>query len=606
TAAFSNATDLFKATLVLPEVSDMYVKPALQKLAKSFQKNNFWPNSLTYMNETGFTRGFWTIDKYNENGNKYFSKNYHFYYGRYLDQTRNDKAWQDFTARADALLQTHIQSVSLKSLLADVAALNKVINEKYYVKDTAGYVYYNILRDEVLSYYSAYQKELKALREDGYSWITNAEPTGNYIDKSAQIAAENKTRLNKLLLQIEVAQNNTARDLQNLLTPADLKNKIREIHRAVFSVKMPVDYQVPEDLTLDYVDDFANYDRAQSFFTSFLLPVVFVQDVNAFLRQQTTRNFVIGLNNDYARDAGALLGNAYLFFNDSNTELRFNKYTHHPIGGHSMLLNPGFGNLFDEDSNIDLNLEFFTPPAVYPAQLSETNFTFAGDDRSGEGVWTIMDYLRNAAKRKNILFFHNGPNVQDKPILSDYFNIGNRPYKLNAMALVGSVALQKRLDPQYIMAGDFQYDRFQEKIDLKAKGVNGVAGRVARGGELQGRAISFVYQGQRPQTNMTIVEQKLNNNKETVIYFFGLERNKGQQNRSGNPDLVQFFGENIVQYESLPGLVKIADRRVGKITGYYPSGRTVDIPLRYLQRDKGLLTLDLTAFAGIVCCQLTE
>ena len=606
TAAFSNATDLFKATLVLPEVSSLYVKPALQKLAKSFQKNNFWPNSLTYMNETGFTRGFWTIDKYNAVGNKYFSQNYHFYYGRYLDQTRQDKAWQDFIARADALLQTHLQSVNLKSLLADVAALNNVIDQKYYVKDTASYIYYNVLRDEALNRYPAYQKELKALREDGYSWITNAEPTGNYVERSAQIAVENKTRLNKLLLQIEVEQNNTAKNLQSLLTAADLKNKIKAIHSAVFSVKMPADYQIPENLTLGYVDDFANYDRQQSFFTSFLLPVVFVQDVNAFLRQQTTRNFVVGLNNDYARDAGALLGNAYLFFNDPHTELRFNKYTHHPIGGHSMLLNPGFGNLFDEDSNIDLNLELFTPPAGYPAQLSETNFTFAGDDKSGEGAWTIMDYLRGAAKRKNILFFHNGPNVKDKPILSDYFNIGNRPYKLNALALVSSVALQKRLDPQYIMAGDFQYDRFQEKIDLKAKGVNGIAGRVARGGELRGRAVSFVYKGKRPQTNVTVIEQRLNNNKETVIYFFGLERNKDQQNRAGNPDLVQLFGENVVQYESLPGLVKIANRRVSKITGYYPSGRTVDIPLRYLRLDNGLLEVDLTAFPGIVCCQLTE
>jgi hypothetical protein len=490
-------------------------------------------------------------------------------------------------------------------LLADTAALNNVITEKYAVKDTASYIYYNVLRDEVLNSYPVYRKELSALREDGYNWITNAEPTGNYVDRSAQAAVENKGRLNRLLLQIELEQNNTAKALQSLLAAPELKNKIKEIHGAVFSTAMPENYVIPDNLTLGYVDDFVNYNRQQVFFTSFLLPVAFVQDVNAFLRQQTTRNFVIGLNNDYTRDVGALLGNAYIFFNEPNTELRFNKYAHHPIGGHSMLLNPGFGNLFDEDSNIDFNLELFTPPAVYPVQLSETNFTFAGDDKAGEGAWTIMDYLRNAAKRQNILFFHNGPNAQDQPLINDYFNMGNRPYKLNTMALVSSVALQKRLDNEYIKQSDFQYDRFQEKIDLKAKGVNGLAGRAEKGRELKGRAISFTYQGKRPQTNVTVIEQKLNN-KETVIYLFGLERNKGQQNRSGNPDLVQFFGANTIQYENLPGLVKIADRKISKITGYYPSGRTVAVPLRYLKPDNGVLTLDLTAFPGVVCYHLAE
>ncbi|GBR77524.1 hypothetical protein RDn1_183 [Candidatus Termititenax dinenymphae] len=602
---FSNTNDLFKAALVLPEVSEQYVKPALQKLAQSFQKNNFWPDSLTYANETGFTRGFWTVDKNNDQADQYFSRAYHYYYGRYLQQTGNDKVWQDFVAKSDELVQNHVQSVKLKQLLADVTALNNAIAEKYYVKDTGGYLYYNILRDDVLNAFPAYQKELTALREDGYSWITNAEPTGNYIERSTQIAKENKTRINKLLLSVDYQQTTSAKALQTLLTTAALQRKIQEVHNAVFAEKMPESYKIPNNLTLAYIDDFTNYDHSQVFFTSFLLPVVFTQDVDSFLRTQTKQNFVIGLNNDYARDVGMLVGNAYIFFNEPQTELRFNKYAHHPIGGHSMLLNPGFGNLFDEDSNIDLNLELFTPPAVYPVQISETNYTFAGDDKAGEGTWTVMDYLRNVAKKNNILFFHYGPNAVDKPIINDYFNMGNRPYQLNTMALIGSAALQKRLDNQYILPGDFLYDRFQEKIDLQSKGVNGIAGRAIKNKELKGRSIGFTYKGERAQTNVTVIEQKLSG-KETVIYLFGLERNKGQKQRPGNSDLIQSYGVNAIQYESLPGIIRIADRKVSKITGYYPSGKTVDIPLRYVRPDNGSLILELTAFPGIVCYHIAN
>ncbi|GBR75880.1 hypothetical protein NO2_0511 [Candidatus Termititenax persephonae] len=603
---FSGTNDLFKATLVLPEVRDGYVKPALAKLARSFSKNNFWPDSLTYANETGFTRGFWTIDKNNPLADEYFSKIYHFYYGRYLERTRADKVWQGFIESSEKLLQEHRQGVNLRSLLADVTALNNAIADQYYVKDTAGYIYYNILRDEVLNSYPVYQKELSALREDGYSWITNAEPTGNYVNESVKLANKNKERIAGLLKRVDDRQDRQiAKDWQALLTTETLRGKVKEVYDAVFAVKMPDNYQIPSDLTLGHVDDFLHYDRQQVFFTSFLLPIAFTQDVNAFLRTLAPRSFVVGLNNDYARDVGALLGNAYLFFNDPQTELRFNKYAHHPIGGHSMLMNPGFGNVFDEDSNIDLNLDLFTPPSGYPAQLSETNFTFAGDDNAGEGTWTIMDYLKNAAKQHNILFFHYGPDAADKPIINDYFNMGNRPYQLNAIGLVSSVALHKRLDAKYIQPGDFLYDRFQEKIDLKASGVNGIAGRVQQGKELKGRGISFVYKGNRPQTNVTVIEQKLGG-QGAVIYLFGLERNKNQQNRAGNPDLIQSFGVSTIQYESLPGVVKIADRQVSKITGYYPSGQTVEIPLRYLRLDNGVLALDLTAFPGIVCCHLAR
>ncbi|MDR1998316.1 MAG: hypothetical protein LBQ83_08355 [Candidatus Margulisbacteria bacterium] len=604
-AEFSSNNDLFKAVLVLPEVSAQYVKPALGRLFGSFKKNNFWPDELTYSNETGFTHGFWTIDKHNAKASPYFSKAYHFYYERYLQQIKNDLLWQELMRKGDALMQEHIQNVGVKQLLTDVAALNNVIAAKYYVKDTGGYVYYNVLREEALAAYALYQTELRALREDGYSWITNAEATGNYIERSGQIAAENQKRINKILLKVEAEQSRTARDLQALLAAPALRNRIKELHAAVFAARPPENYRIPEAVTLRYVDDFTGYDQPQVFFTSFLLPVVFTQDVNAYIRQQQSgARTVIGLNNDYIRDAGELLGRAYLFYSDPRTELRFNKYAHHPLGGHSMLLHPGFGNVFDEDSNIPLNLELFTPPAVYPAQLSETNYTFVGNDDAGEGGWTVMDYLKLAAQRKHILFFHSGPNALDNPLINDYFNLGNRPYQLNTLGLLSSVALHKRLDPQYLKAEDFRYDRFQEKIDLQAKGLNGIAGRVKPGEELQGRALSFVYRGRRPRTNVTLIEQKIGG--DAVLYFFGLERNKRQKNRPGNPELIQSFGLNTIQYEHIPGQVRLSKRRITKLTGYYPDGRTVNIPLNNVKQESAATVLDLTAFPGVVCYYLEQ
>ena len=604
--AFSNTNDLFRAALVLPEVSEQYVKPALAKILTAFKQNNFWPEEFTYANEVGFTQGYWTIDKYNPQSNSYFSRAYHFYYGRYLQQIKNDKYWQNFLAQSDKLLQEHMQSVQLKQLLTDVSALNNNLTERYYIKDTGSYVYYNILRAEILNAYPLYQTELNTLREDGYNWITHAEATGNFVEQSVQIAKENKARINKLLLKIEAEQNRVAKELQTLLSAPALRNKIKELHTAVFANKMPADYRIPAELRLEYTNSFTQYNKDQVFFTSFLLPVVFTQDVNNFVRQQQPKNrLVIGLNNDYIRDAGELLSRAYVFLNEPNTELRFNKYAHHPIGGHSMLLNPGFGNLFEEDSNIPLNLELFTPPAIYPVQLSETNYTFVGNDNAGEGAWTVMDYLKMAAQKNQILFFHAGPNAVDKPLINDYFNFGNRPYQLNTLGLIASVALHKSLDPQYVKISDFHYDRFAEKIDLQAKGLNAVAGRVLPGEELKGRGISFVYQGKRPRTNLTIVEQKLSN-KETALYVFGLERNKNQKNRAGNPELIQSYGLDTIQYEHLAGLVKLSKRKITKITGYYPSGKQVDVPLKNVKQEADVTILDLTDFPGVVCYYLAQ
>ncbi|MDR2432071.1 MAG: hypothetical protein LBD99_07470 [Candidatus Margulisbacteria bacterium] len=605
-AVFSEMNDLFKAALVLPEVSEQYVKPALGKLLNSFKQNNFWPDSLTYSNETGFTRGFWTIDKYNSQSNAYFSRAYHYYYARYLELTKDDSYWQNFMEQADALLRAHIQHIRVKELLTDMRAINNMLTERYYVKDTGGYVCYNILRDDALAAYPLYQDDLRALREDGYRWITDAEATGNFVEQAVKLAQENQVRLNKLALQVEAAETKTARGIQSLLTAPALRNKLKELHAAVFSSPMPENYRIPDNIHLRWSDDFLNYDKPQVFFTSFLLPVVFTQEINAYLRAQEPKSrLVIGMNNDYARDTGALLGQAYVFFNEPNIELRFNKYAHHPIDGHSMLLNPGFGNVFEEDSSIPFNLALFTPPSGFPAQLSETNYTFSGNDDAGEGVWTIMDYLKLTAQKKQILFFHSGPNAADKPLINDYFNMGNRPYQLNAMGLIASVALQKNLDPQYIKADDFNYDRYSEKIDLKAKGINGISGRVKPQGELKGRALRFVYQGERPRTNITILEQKISAG-ETAVYFFGLERNKRQENRPGNPELLQSFGLNTIQYEHIPGRLFLSKRPVSRVTGYYPSGRTVDIPLKNVKQEANATALDLTAFPGVVCYYLRQ
>ncbi|MFC1478530.1 hypothetical protein ACFL57_03635 [Candidatus Margulisiibacteriota bacterium] len=598
-------TSLFKAVLILPEVRDGYVKPAIREIIKVFKENDFWPNSVSYCNETNLVHGYWHIDKNNPNAHPYFCNLYHYYYEQYLKQLPSFPPIRSFIDDAYPMLQLHIQSAGLKSLNTDLTTLTEMIKAKKRIKDNASFVYYNLLRGDVINQYSAYSKELQLVK-DSFKNLVQQPATLRYylqVDKEVE-AIEEKIEI--LTKAIEQKQKKNAEKLLTVVRDKKLHSALNKLQISVLKKQMPANYQIPDKLNFFYIDSFGELSRQQrdqAFFTSFMLPVVFTEEINVILQENAPhQNFGAGLNNDYIRDGYALLANAYLYTSIDYSELRFNKYTHHPVGGHTMLLHPGQGNVFDVDSNIDLNLDIFNPaaPAGYPVRLSETNYTFAGDDRAGQGNWTVLDYLKTISKGNHLLYFQMGPNNLDKPVISDYFNIGNRPFKTSALNLVAIAALARTIDEGYINVSDFKYKRFQQMIDLNGRELFALAGvfnpqkTVAN----KDQQLTFTYTGQREQTDMAIIGFRIG--EDILIHLYGIERNSNQRNRPTNPNIVKSYGSAPILYQVPKGLLSVklnGKTEPVKIIGFTPSGKKTTIPEQAYKIENGVLTIN-TSLAG--------
>ncbi len=595
-ADLTNNTDLFKATLVLPEVKNDYVLPALEQIASDLQKNNFWPNSISYCNETGFTHGFWTIDPMNPQHHDHFSRVYHFYYERFLKELENYPELSNFMKDGQELVGRHVQIVKAKELLAEIELLSGMLKQRQRVKDNATYAYYNLLRDEIINSYPLFEEEWYSLKNNAFKPLAELPANLEYYQRlSERLKAIEKivSDFQKKLKETEQA-NVTA--LEKLCRNEENTAKLNSLYAAVTKAEMPDNYESKDTVSLEYIDTFGQLSAQQlkqTFFTSFVLSVGFQQEINAYLAKQN-KNCSIGLNNDFTKDAQALLANAYLFLNDQAQELRFNKYTHHPVGGHNMLLHSGYGNIFDEDSAIAYNLKLFLPlSAKYPARLSETNFTYAGGDNSSEGNWTVLDWLTLAGQGDQILLFHLGQNNVDDPLISDYFDIGNRVFKLNALNLAAVTALVKISDQKFLKPA-FKKNVFKHTIFGQYNKLSAIAGTAAEQGfDFGNEYLKFKNTGQRSKVDCTITKLELND--AAYVMLFGIDRNNRQENRAGNPDLVQSFGSTPIIFQKFYGILSIkTEKPVKSIFAITPTGEKYRLSSAAYGNLYGYLIIDTT------------
>ena len=599
-------TNLFKTALVLPEVNKAVVQPALKEIFKAFNKQGFWPNSLSYCNETGLMHGFWLVDKANPQAHPTISREYHYYYQNFLAESAKLPALNAKIDSLYALMQNQIQAMQILPLLDDLRASTKMLQQKQRIKDNASYIYYNLLWSGTLQKYPAFAIELEAYKESLSPLVKTPATLQYYLQELAIMqSVEQKLALLELAVQRQAKKN--AKDLQDKLLDPAFTTELSLLQKAVFLTEMPAGYKIPAYITFSYLDTFdflSTAQQKQAFFTSFLLPISFAKDINALIQLEASgKSYNIGLNNDFTKDAFALLANSYLAVNDPLTEQRFNKYTHHPIGGHSMLLNPGQGTVFDDDSNIDMNLQLFTPltGAGLPAQLSETNYTYAGDDHAGQGNWSVMDYLKVIARGNSLLSFHLGLNHIDQPIINDYFSIGNKPFKVSALSLVGVVALAKQINPDFIRPTDFSYNRFQRAISLQGYKISGLAGSFDPYNIVSNNdsRLAFTYTGQRESVDMAIFAVRLG--KDILVDFYGIERNSEQQNQPANPNLIKAYGSApIIYQEPYGGLAIKLDDNVTEVViyGFTPTRQKIKIPLRAYSVEDGILLLDTTKISG--------
>lgn len=588
---FTNTVDLFKATLVLPEVADEYILPATDQICSDFQKINFWPNSISYCNETGFTRGFWTVDKRNSHQHPHFSKTYHYYYDQYKKLVKNYPGLNEFMSNGQEKIKNHIQTVRLNALLGQIKLIAEQIKQRQRVKDNAAYIYYNLLRADVLNSFNLYASELNELK-NGFKTLAEKPANLEYYQKVAEQSKFINSEIAKITQLIKKTENTNIVELEKICRQPNIAVELQDLYSKVFAKAMPDDYVIPDNVSFDYIDSFEADQVQQLFFTSFLLPVVFQNKINSHLEKYASgKKFSIGLNNDYTKDSQALLSNTYLFLNKNNLELRFNKYTHHPVGGHNMTLHSGYGNIFDEDSAVAYNLELFVPlKNKYPARLSETNYTYAGGDNSGEGNWTIFDWLKIVGNKDQVLLFHLGRNNLDDSLISDYFDMGNRTFKLNALNLLAVSALAAANDKNYSVV-NFKFDNFTRSIFGDNNKISGIAGTAEQGRDFGNQLISFKNIGQRLKVDLAITKLDLENS--TYIMFYGIDRNNRQLNRKGNPDLVQSFGSSPISIQKFYGILTLKiSRPVKNIFAITPSGEKHRLDLSaYNQRD-GYLILD--------------
>ncbi len=588
--------DLFKAVAVLPEVRDNYLKPALKIILDDFLNENFWPNSISYSNETGFTHGFWTVDRQNPKHSEYFSNVYSFYYERYLRSIDSQPKCRAFVGNGQQLVLQHVQATKLKALLSSIKAIKDIIKSGQRIKDNAAYVYYNILRSDVINQFPEYKTELNSLKEGEFKQLAEESASADYYKKVSGRVKSIELKIIGLEKKIDQQQSGYLKKLEIVLSDKDLNDELEKLYAGIFALEMPAGYQAATDF--EYVDGFSLYNEKQarqSFFTSFLMPAFLNRNLNSFIEQKAGESkFSIGLNNDFTKDSFYLLSNAYLFNRADNLEFRFNKYSHHPVGGHSMLLHPGSGNLFDEDSSVVYNLELFNPLlSKYSARLSETNYTFAGGDNSGQGNWTLLDWLQTIARKQQISGFHLGLNNIDEPVIRDYFGYSNRLFKQNAFNLTAAVALAQQVDRNFIKPEDFHYNMYNSRVMLNSNNLMALSGPVKFGEEIGSNLIKFKYTGGRAKTDITITAFAPVIN-ELLISFYGIDRNTRQINRAGNPDLVQSFGTEPIIYQKINGVLtlNLGIWKKAVVAGLTPSGEKLIIDAGSFELSGGYLKID--------------
>lgn len=576
----TNTTDLYKATLVLPEVKNNYVLPAIEQITSDLKKINFWPNSISYCNETGFTHGFWTIDKNNPQHFPYFNRLYSYYYEKFSQNIAAQPELISFMEEGQGLVKKHIQITKAKTLTNELGAISEMIQQRERVKDNAAYVYYNLLRDEVLNTYPLFKNELSAIKNNGFKNLTERPANLSYyqdINKQLKVIKDNLAILQK---NITLAEQENIKELERLCRRPDIVQKLNSFYTALTAQEMPDNFEPAGSTNFEYIDTFGELSAAQlkqTFFTSFVMSVGFQNEINNYL-VKLGKGASIGLNNDFTKDTQAILANTYIFLNSADQELRFNKYTHHPVGGHNMLLHSGYGNIFDEDSAIAYNLDLFTPlNAKYPVRLSESNFTYAGGDNSGEGSWSIADWLALSGDKDQVLAFQMGRNNIDNQVITDYFDIGNRVFKLNALNLAAVTALARYANKDFA-APEFKRNVFKHNILDKNSKLNFIAGTAAEQGIDFGNAyLKFKNTGQRKKVDLAIAKIELD--KVAYVMMFGMDRNNRQENRPGNPDLVQSFGSAPLIFQKFYGILSVKTAKpVRSIFAITPAGEQHRLP----------------------------
>jgi len=577
TADLSNNINLFKTSLVLPNVSKEYIEPAIEKIAQLFVSKDFWPNTISYCNETGFTHGYWLIDHHNPNHHPKLSEEYQAYYTSYLAELEKMPTMRSDINKIYTLFQSHLEIKSLNLLLDKLLAINSSLYKKERVKDISGYIYYNLLRDDEINKYKSFKAELKKLKTNGYKYLATASIDSQYYPSVLKIAKRTDTEIQRLKQQLRLNEIANARKLELFLTSAGFKQNIARLTAKTISNK---EYKEQD---FDYIDSFTLDNEKklyQSFFTSFILQNNFEKNINSLLLKYSKRNrLIIGLNNDYIKDPFSILQRSYAFSNSDRHILRFNKYSHHPVGGHSMLLNAGAGNVFDIDSKIHYNLTLFNPlySLGYPLCLSETNHTYAGGLNSGKGNWSFIDQLKALSGGHTILGFRYGLTNIDKPLISDYFNMANRPNKISQFNLLAYVAEMINTGQTSLSEDEFSFNPYNKISELNNRSVQALAGEIKKNQTISNKTgdFKFTYRGSKEIADITMVKTVIG--KESyLVSFYGIERNNNQINRADNDNLVQSFGEAPIKYEYFPGTIKIKVNRWSryKVVGYYADSAT--------------------------------
>ncbi|MBU0579868.1 MAG: hypothetical protein KKA19_01720, partial [Candidatus Margulisbacteria bacterium] len=561
----SNLTDLFKATLVLPEIREEYVKPALKDIFNVFIENNFWPNALSYCNETGFTHGFWLIDANNSEKHAYFSNQYYLYYDRFkkflAQNTSEAKTIKEFINSSYALFQTHVQIVKAKKLAQNLSNIIDLLASKKNLRTIGLYGTYNLLGEDIIAQFPEFSTELYTLRqgtkktwppENGLGWFAEAKVNLDYYQELSAQLAFLKQALQKLENSINKKQQSVSSQLLLLVQDPLLTKALKVAQEYILTWK--AGGQTPENIYFAYIDSFDSFSpdqQAQSFFTSFLLTTSFCKNINDFIRTQAPAqvNYVVGMNNDYIKDPFELISRIYLYSN-GKMEWRFNKYVHHPMGGHAMNRHAGQGNIFAEDSDINYNIELFHPLLSnnVPMRLTETNYTYVGDNSSGEGCWTNFAYLYELSRGNSILGFQHSLNNIEQNTLRDYFNFGNNPFKLSGFNLVAYQSLKQ----QNI---NIEFNPFSQQIIANSNDFSGLGQLIGKGETIihPQHGWKFNYNGDLGPTPITIMVNNLDS-KNILVSFYGIERNTNQKNRPGNANLIQTFGTAPILYQNFPGI----------------------------------------------------
>ncbi len=560
TTDLSTQHDLLKATLPLPEVRDQYAVPAINMFFDTFKKYDFWPDALSYCNETGFVHGFWLLDKSNPAHHPYFLGAYSTVYQRYQKALSSDPSLRPLIRDIAAAMQLHVQCVNAERLGNELSSLAAIIQHGKNRHEAGLYGAYNVLYDGALNAYPAFRAELAAIRSGndaswppngGFGWFAEAKVNADYYQKMNIQVSALKASIGTFREKVANVKRTNALRLQELVSSDRCRTAVKTL-RTVMNDISANDTAVQ----FQYIDTFeplSDQAAEQAFFTSFFLTATLAEDMNTVVRNAAPKDAhcVIGNNNDYIKDVFEVAGRAYLAKNE-DMEWRFNKYVHHPVGGHAMNLNAGHGSVFDTDSDINYNIDLFSPMLSLgtPLRLTETNYTFVGDADSGMGNYTAALYMQEISRKTSILGFHRGLDTLEQRTLRDYFNYGNNIFKRSVFNLVNFAA---HADEQLSLT----LDPYDQEVMASGKRIAIIGSRISPHGTIVHPSHwRFTYTGSTQRTPITISLVNVND-KEMLVTFYGAVRNSGQKNRAGNPDLIQTFGTAPILYQYFPGELTI-------------------------------------------------